>query len=287
LTVWRDASEWTPANIGVPGSYVNPAPATVSNSMNILGTYVASITEYDEDDNGVMTSQAVPVSADSTAQVCVGPRPKIFKIVPGVAPAAPPAVPAIANATAHWSLDEASGSVAADGVNARGNMTFPLGPKASWVTEQHNSGLSFSGTEASTNGIFLDTTQSYSATAWVQMNNLSGYQAAVAVNGVSQSAFAIDFTPQSNLSFTVYTKDSASTALARIGSTIVPVIGKWYPVAVTYNGTSHLMSLYINGTLQSTGIAGAVFKATGGPNSAVCSKVESDIGSSGMAASTR
>jgi hypothetical protein len=264
LAVWRDASEWTPAANGVPGSAVNPQPATVPNSMNFLGTYVASITEYDEDDNGIMTSQTVPVSAGNTAQVSIGPRPKLFKIVPGVAPVAPPAVPVIPNPTAHWSLDEGSGSVAADSVNGAGNMPFTPGPKAVWVAGQYNAGLSFAGTEASTNGVFLDTTQSYSATAWVQMNNLSGYQAAVAVNGLTQSAFAIDFTPQSNLSFTVYSKDSSAAAVSRIGSTFVPVIGKWYPVAVTYNGTSRLMSLYVNGVLQSTGTAAGVFTATGG-----------------------
>ena len=84
------------------------------------------------------------------------------------------------------------------------------------------------------------------------------------MNGRTNAAFALDFTPQSNLSFTVYRKDAAATPLTRIGSKIVPMIGKWYPVAVTYDGSSRLMSLYVNGTLQSTGTAGGVFKAAGG-----------------------
>jgi len=260
LVAWQDVSEWTPANNGSFGSSPNPMPTAVPNSLNFLGTYVSSITQYTEDNTGAMTSAAVPVSAGSTAQVLVGPRPIIFKIVPGVAPVVPVA-PTISSPTAHWALDEGTGTTSVDSVNPIGNLAVPIGTKSSWVTGGYNSGLSFNGTEATATGNFLDTTQSYSATAWVQFNNLTGYQAAVAVNGVNQSAFAIGIAPGSNISYSVYSVDSAAATTTRIGSTIVPVIGKWYPVAVTYDSATRLMSLYINGTLQNTGTAKAVFDA--------------------------
>jgi hypothetical protein len=263
LAVWSDTSEWNPANTGVPGSYPVPAPSPYSNSMNFLGTYISSITQYQVDATGAMTSQPVAVANGSTAQISVSGRPEIFKIVPGVAPAAPGA-PAVANPAAHWSLDEGSGTVAADSVDPAGNFTVPSNSlKIAWVSGKYNAALGFNGTQVSTTKTFIDTTQSYSATAWVQMTGLAGFQAAVTANGLVQAAFSLDYTPQSNLSYTTYPSDAAGGG-TRIGSTTVPVIGQWYAVAATYNGTSHKMSFYLNGVLQGTATAAQVFNAVGG-----------------------
>jgi hypothetical protein len=171
--------------------------------------------------------------------------------------------PVVATPAAHWALDDAGGTTAADSVNAVGNLTVPTGTKVSWVSGEYNTALAFSGTEATTTNVPINTSQSYSATAWVQMSSLSGYQAAVAVNGVSQAAFALDFTPQSNLSFTTYSADSAATAVTRVGSTTVPVLGQWYAVAATYNATTKQMAFYLNGTLQGTASVNTVFQAAG------------------------
>ncbi len=263
LAVWRDDSEWSPANNGSPGSYPVPATATVVNSLNLLGSYASSITQYTENDAGGMTQSAIPVTAGSTAQISIGTRPRIYRIVPGLAPKLANA-PWISSPAAHWALDEAAGSTAADSVNAAGTMAIPNTGKAAWVTGEYRAGLSFFGTQASTNATFINTAKSFSATAWLQMNGLSGYQSAVAVNGRNQSAFSIGYTPQSHLSFSTFSQDSNSTSVSRLGSSFVPAIGRWYAVAATYNGSSRRMSLYVNGVLQSTGISNGAFNGTGG-----------------------
>ncbi len=263
LVVWRDVSEWTPANNGSPGSLTNPTPLTVTNSLNFIGSYVKSITDYKEDYTGAMLSTPIAVSSGNTAQITISARPAIYKIVLGTAPVAPTA-PVISSPAAHWSLDEAGGTIAADSVSSAGNMTVPSGTQSSWLSGVYGTGICFAGTQASTSAAVINTSQSYSATAWIQMNSLTGYQAAVAVNGAKQAAFAIDFTPASNISFTTYTQDSASTLNTRVGSAIIPVIGKWYAVAATYNASNRLMSLYVNGTLAGTATAAAVFNGTGG-----------------------
>jgi hypothetical protein len=266
LVVWRDVSEWTPgANGSAAGSNANPAPTAVPNSMNFIGTYVSSISEYDEDYTGAMSTRQLPVNNGGSAQITIDARPKIFKIVPGVAPAAP-ATPVVASPAAHWALDAGSGFVAANSVNSAGNLNVPNNSNAVWLPGRYGTGLGFSGTEATTSAVPIDTSGSYSATAWLLMNNLSGYQAAVAVNGSQQSAFALDFTPGSNLSYTTYTSDNSSAGITRLGSSIVPAVGKWYAVAATYNAASHKMSFYVNGALQSTGTAKSVFHAAGGTN---------------------
>jgi hypothetical protein len=264
LVVWRDVSEWTPgSSASAPGSVPNPAPTPVANSMNFIGTYVSSISEYDEDYTGTMSGKTVPVSNGNSAQITVDPRPKVFKIVPGVAPAAP-ATPVVVSPAAHWALDAGSGFVGADSVSAAGNLTVPNNTNAVWLPGRYGTALGFSETEATTSAVPIDTSKSYSASAWVLLNNVSGYQAAVAVNGAAQAAFALDFTPGSNLSYTTYTADSASTGETRLGSSIVPVPGKWYAVAATYDATKRAMSFYVNGALQSTATAKSVFRATGG-----------------------
>jgi hypothetical protein len=266
LVVWSDVSEWTPGYVGQPGSFPTPAPAAYANTLNFLGSYVTSITAYTEDNTGAMTNAPVAVTGGNAAQIGVGPRPTIYKIVLGKAPAvAVPGASVIATPAAHWGLDEASGTVAVDSVNAAGNLTVPNIPlKVAWVSGVFNSGLGFSGTQAEeTTATLIDTSQSYSATARVQMSNLVGFQAAVTVNGINQAAFALDFTPQSNLSYTTYPADAAG-GCTRIGSTMKPVLGQWYAVAATFNGTSRKMSFYVNGVLQGTATAPSVFKGVGG-----------------------
>ena len=263
LAVWSDVSEWTPAKNGVAGAYPVPAPTSQANSLNFLGTYVASIIEYDEDANGTMTSKPLPVDNGRVAEITVHARPTIYKIVPGTAPA-PPAAPIVNGPAAHWALDEVNGTIAADSIDAAGNLSVPGGsPQVAWIAGKYNDGLAFSGTQATTAKTPIDTSASYSAVAWVQLKSLTGFQAAVTVNGTKQAAFALDYTPQSNLSYTTYPSDSAGGG-TRIGSTTVPVIGTWYAVAATYNGTTHKMSFYLNGVLQGTAMATKVFRGTGG-----------------------
>lgn len=144
-------------------------------------------------------------------------------------------------------------------MNSAGNLTIPSTANVAWLSGAYGAGLTFNGTGTSTTGAIVNTTQSYSARAWVSLNGLSGYQAALAVNGRIQSAVALGFTPQSNLSFTTYSADSGSTSTTRIGSAAVPVLGRWYAVAATSNGGSGLKSLYVNGALQSTATAKATF----------------------------
>ena len=284
LVVWSDASEWTPANNGSPGTY--PTSAAQQNSLNFLGTYIATVTEYDQDATGAMTSKPLSVSNGSTAVINVSGRPTIYKIIPGTAPVVPSAG-VIPNPAAHWALDEGSGTVASDSVDPAGNLAVPANSlKIAWISGEYNAGLSFNGTQISTTKTFLDTTQSYSASAWVQMTNLSGYQAAVTANGNNQAAFSLDFTPQSNLSFTTYPSDSAGGG-TRIGSSITPVLGKWYAVAATFNGSTRKMSFYVNGVLQEQQQQRMPLMQWAAPKLEVCSLQVSATTNGGAAASMK
>jgi hypothetical protein len=131
--------------------------------MNFLGSYVASMTAYNEDWTGAMSSAPVRLTNGTAAQILVGPRPTIYKIVLGTAPVLPHA-PVVATPAELWALDDASGTTAVDSVNASGNLTVPTDTKISWVSGKYNTALALGGTEATTTNVPSKTSQSYSAT---------------------------------------------------------------------------------------------------------------------------
>ncbi|MEU4563200.1 LamG-like jellyroll fold domain-containing protein [Actinoplanes sp. NPDC023936] len=158
---------------------------------------------------------------------------------------------------ADWSLDEGSGTTAAD--SSGGDADLGLAGDTSWTTGVTGSALSFDGAGdyADTAGPVLDTTRDYTVAAWVTMDELPGnYATAVSQDGrraenpfylqYGQGAFAFS-TPGGNR--------------ARLVTT--PELNRWYHLVGVRDHASGEIRLFVDGKRVATVAAGPDVVSTG------------------------
>jgi alpha-L-arabinofuranosidase len=100
----------------------------------------------------------------------------------------------------------------------------------------------------------IDTTQSFTVSAWVYLNNVNGYQTFVSQDGTQISGFFLQLRGDTHqFAFTRPAYDSPK-ALGVIATApnIIPQPDEWYHLAGVYNAQAQTISLYVNGTLQQT-----------------------------------
>ncbi|HEX3977536.1 MAG TPA: LamG-like jellyroll fold domain-containing protein [Solirubrobacteraceae bacterium] len=171
--------------------------------------------------------------------------------------AAPPLAAAAApTLTGHWTFDEGSGTTAADSSGANDPLTLANG--ASWgpgVVGPHSLAVSTPSQQyAQTARPVIDTTQSFTVSAWVYLTSTSGYQTFVSQDGTQISGFFLQLRADTGrFAFTRPAYDSPK-ALGIIASApnIIPQPNEWYHLAGVYNQASQTISLYVNGVLQQT-----------------------------------
>ncbi|SDO89899.1 LamG-like jellyroll fold domain-containing protein [Actinacidiphila guanduensis] len=128
--------------------------------------------------------------------------------------------------------------------------------------------LTFDGAtgEADSTGPALDTTGSYSLSAWVKLSSLPAHNATVAAqSGTVNSPFYLQYNytaagaPGWALSFTK--ADTASPGFWTAATTGATT--SWTHLVGTYNATTHTARLYVNGTLAATATGVTSWNATG------------------------
>ncbi|MEC3996357.1 LamG domain-containing protein [Actinacidiphila sp. DG2A-62] len=98
----------------------------------------------------------------------------------------------------------------------------------------------------------LNTTQSYTASAWVKLNSLTTTQTVLSQGTVNHQAFYLGYNADlGSWYFMTTTSDAASTTYptARGGEARA---GSWTQLTAVYDAESDVMSLYVNGVLAST-----------------------------------
>lgn len=166
-------------------------------------------------------------------------------------------------AGAYWALDAGSGTNAIDSWGNGNNGTLQSG--ATWTTGRI-------GTNAvSLNGLTgyiddpataIDTTQSYTVSAWVNLNNLVGFQTIASIDGASASAFYLQM-QGGKFAMTVRTTDSTTGTQILVPALAAPTVGTWYHIAGVYDSSTQTIALYVNGTLQGTASFTNAWKGTG------------------------
>ncbi|MFJ9750969.1 LamG-like jellyroll fold domain-containing protein [Streptomyces chartreusis] len=157
----------------------------------------------------------------------------------------------------HWALDEGTGTTAKDdGPNAK-PLTLSTG--TSWTPGVSGSALKFDGNGqyAETDGPVLDTTASYSVSAWVRLDELPGnYATAVSQDTRRQtSPFYLQY-GQGAFAFS-----TPGESRARLVTT--PEKGRWYHLVGVRDSADNTIELYVDGKPAATATGGAAYPSTG------------------------
>jgi hypothetical protein len=152
-----------------------------------------------------------------------------------------------------WTFNAGSGTTATD--SSGNNRTATLTGGAGWTSSAkigaYALNLSGSGQYAQASGAAVNTSNSFTATAWVRLNSLSGYQTVLSIDGNNVSGFFLQLSgANGRFVFNRLASDSTAAASTVAVATAAPVTGTWYHVAGVYNKSANTIALYVNGVLQ-------------------------------------
>lgn len=163
---------------------------------------------------------------------------------------------------AHWTFDQGTGTSAPDSSGNANHATLQAG--AAWTTGKVGPyAVNLNGTTGfvTAPAPVVDTSQSYSVSAWVKPSNLTGFRTVVSMDGTAISPFYLQLL-DGRFQFTTRSSDStASVATTVLGSTAV--VGTWYHVAAVYDNVAHTITLYVNGVSQGSAAFASPWKANG------------------------
>jgi hypothetical protein len=135
------------------------------------------------------------------------------------------------------------------------------------ITYTRGNVLTLNGTDAgaSTAGPVLTTSGSYSVSAWARLTSTAATATVAAENGTANAAFALQYNKTYNAwTFTAAGSDSATPASTpHVSASAAPALNTWTHLVGTYTAATHVMSLYVNGTLAGTASDTTPWNATG------------------------
>ncbi|MGW3994809.1 LamG-like jellyroll fold domain-containing protein [Amycolatopsis sp. NPDC004772] len=185
------------------------------------------------------------------------------------------------NLVAAWGADESSGTTLIDSASSTpDNATLATHPATtsggvsrgagynhgtSW-THPDSSGYSdgvkgaigLDGTSgyAQAGDRVLDASKSFTVAAWAKLTDTTHSQTVLAQDGPQSMSFALQYNKESNAwAFRITAGDSATPAAAWAFASRPPQAGVWTHVAGTYDASTEVATLYVDGAKQSTVIA--------------------------------
>ncbi|MCF3129504.1 LamG-like jellyroll fold domain-containing protein [Streptomyces olivochromogenes] len=176
----------------------------------------------------------------------------------------------VTDTAAHrWTLDDAKGSTAGD---AAGNLPATLTGGASWATDtDRGTTLNLNGSTgyAATTDPGVDTSGSFTVSAWVKLNSLSGDNSTFVSQSDAPSVgaangFQLYYSSGAQVwAFGRHDDDTASTSFtAAYGAKAVA--GKWTHLVGVYDADASRLLLYVNGRLSAAkAYTGTMWNAAG------------------------
>ncbi len=163
---------------------------------------------------------------------------------------------------AYWDFEEASGAKVASTVGTANleleSATLEPGPTGNQLT------LSSGGSGARAEGPVIDTSGSFSITAWIKLDELDAFNTFVSIGGTELSAVYLQKRDSDRLAFATFPEDSTSSSPCITSAEIKPRADEWYHVTVTRDSASHAQRIYVDGVLSGKGSCPAgVFTAPG------------------------
>ncbi|WP_431920084.1 LamG-like jellyroll fold domain-containing protein [Amycolatopsis tucumanensis] len=161
-----------------------------------------------------------------------------------------------------WALDEGSGATANDTSPFGNAMTLNNG--YTWTTGQQGSAVHFDGTGAYANAAPpVDTTQSFTVSAWAKLDDLNGYYTLLSQGGTNEAAFQLRYSPDvKRWVFGMTSADDNSTDLYHwaIGSQ-APQAGVWTLLTGVFDQSTMRVRLYVNGKLEGQNVVPTAWSA--------------------------
>nr|WP_241678549.1 LamG-like jellyroll fold domain-containing protein [Streptomyces lasalocidi] len=97
----------------------------------------------------------------------------------------------------------------------------------------------------------LDTTKSFSLSAWIRLNDVTRSQTIVSQQATTLSGFALHYSATSKrFAFSRYNSDVAAPTASRSTSLAAPVAGVWTHLTGVYDAVAQTVQLYVNGRAQ-------------------------------------
>ncbi len=186
-------------------------------------------------------------------------------------PATATVTPVPLTLNAFYKFDEGSGTTALDSTG-HGHTGTLQGTAAYTSPGQDNSpyALSLDGsgnpaTDVDVTDTVLNTAESYSVGAWVNLNDTNTFHTVASIDGQHISAFFLQYCGQCNtFAFAVSTSDTPNAGSVRAQATIgTPQTGRWYYLTGVYDAANQQIKLYVDGVLQDTQPFFSPFQATG------------------------
>jgi alpha-L-arabinofuranosidase len=158
-------------------------------------------------------------------------------------------IPTVPSPAAHWAFDEGAGTIAAD--SSGNGHTATLGAGVSWVAGNVGSGaISLTGTSdgvVTANGPVVNTAGSFTASAWVDLASLSGYQTVVSIAGTTVAGFYLGLRADTGaFSFARLPSDADGTATV-IAAPTAPLTGTWHHIVGVDDASAGTLTLYVDG----------------------------------------
>ncbi|MGV9557435.1 LamG domain-containing protein [Streptomyces sp. NPDC003522] len=119
---------------------------------------------------------------------------------------------------------------------------------------------------AQSSGPVVDTTKSFSLSAWVQLSDVSRSQTIVSQQATTLSGFALHYSNSlKRFVFSRYNSDVAAPTASRSTSLAAPAAGVWTHLTGVYDAVAQTVQLYVNGRAQGAPVAFTTPWAATGP----------------------
>ncbi len=171
-------------------------------------------------------------------------------------------------AAAAWPLTDGTGAASIVDTTGSGrpgtpvNITWPTNPDLYRGQEV----ASFNGTsslvKSGTN--LINTTHAFTVAAWANLTNTNASADVASEDGNQNSGFYLQYDHVCNCwAFGMFAADSAGAAIIRASSATPPQVGVWTHLAGVFDPATHVLSLYVNGTLAGTATDTTPWDSTG------------------------
>jgi concanavalin A-like lectin/glucanase superfamily protein len=165
----------------------------------------------------------------------------------------------------HWKFDEGTGTTTADSAGSANHGT--LRGEATWTAGTSGQAVQLNGTSAhvDTRSRGVITMDSFTVSAWAQLNRTEGFRTVVSQDGNVGSGFYLQYSAADNCwALSMFNADRPDATTFRALSGTPPTLGAWTHLAGVYDAGHRQLRLYVNGILVDTTDGVKTWNATGG-----------------------